>query len=50
MRNYSSKQAKKGKTAYRTSSPERYQLVLKNLKSKTKNFNAQRIKSSTNSA
>jgi len=38
MKNYASKQAKKGKTAYRTPSVEHYQLVLKNARSKDKVF------------
>jgi hypothetical protein len=37
MKNYSSKQAKKGKTAYRTPSVKKYQLILKNSDSRVKN-------------
>jgi len=41
MKKYSSKQAKKGKTAYRTPSPIKYKLVLR-----SKGFRKRRTKSS----
>jgi len=36
MKNYSSKQAKRGKTAYRTPSNKHYQLVARNAKRRAK--------------
>jgi len=36
MKKYSSKQAKRGKTAYRTPSDKRYQLVVRNAKQRAK--------------
>jgi len=42
MKNYSCKQAKRGKTAYRTPSDKRYQLVVRNIARRTKFFDESR--------
>lgn len=44
MKNYASRRANKNKTAYRTPSPVKYNLILRNINSEKRNINVVRNK------